>query len=105
MCNPTMMLMNPGPVSFMKLYANWSDEDKTNFRAGKEKENEVASEDEDSNAEWNSGDYSAQEITLDLNALVRGARGGGNSILFMGKQMSQPVSLIRSSFPPTPSSG
>ncbi|KAI4941428.1 hypothetical protein J4E86_010461 [Alternaria arbusti] len=34
-CNPAMTLMNPGPVSFMSLYANWSDEDKRNSRVGR----------------------------------------------------------------------
>jgi len=34
-CNPAMALMNPGPVSFMNLYANWSDEDKKDSRVGR----------------------------------------------------------------------
>ena len=153
-----MMLMNPGPVSFMKLYANWSDDDKKNSRvgravwnamqaveaanrkerqseesrpgaensgepinddihteaasdggskkgeevldAGKEKEkdedDEEDEDDEDSDAESDSSGFSARGITLDLNALARGYWAGGNNIVFMGNQMSQPVSLSRS---------
>ena len=33
-CDPTLVLMNPGPASFMNLYANWSKEAKTESRVG-----------------------------------------------------------------------
>jgi hypothetical protein len=33
--NPTRMLMNPGPVSFMRLYADWIDHDKRESRVGR----------------------------------------------------------------------
>ena len=33
--NPTMMLMNPGPVSYMRLYANWNDDDRIESRVGR----------------------------------------------------------------------
>jgi hypothetical protein len=33
--NPSMMLMNPGPASFMRLYENWTEDDKKNSRVGR----------------------------------------------------------------------
>ncbi|KAI4640812.1 hypothetical protein J4E93_008405 [Alternaria ventricosa] len=32
---PTIMLMNPGPVSFSNIYANWSNDDKRESRVGR----------------------------------------------------------------------
>jgi hypothetical protein len=33
--NPTMMLMNPGPASLMRLYENWTEDDRKNSRVGR----------------------------------------------------------------------
>ena len=55
---------------------------------------EEGKDNEDDDADSDDDDaFTAQEYSIDLNALARG--GGKHNIIFMGNQMQQPISLSR----------
>ncbi|KAA8625673.1 hypothetical protein PtrSN002B_005209 [Pyrenophora tritici-repentis] len=115
-----MMLMNSGPVSFMKLYENWSEDDKKVSRLGravwatvravassKDEQVEPHSENELEDAEDNRSEdtisdagtddsFIARKVSIDISALARGNRGGAGNIIFMGNQVSKPIAIGRS---------